>query len=182
MKVATQKENTMNKEKYRNTMNLGRDDVNKHGWKLGQITHIAGSYVRANSYNYCGYEPFNIPVGSRARIIGIKQTTLNAEVIGGIGDVYIDFELLDHTNPDGTPITCGNRHAFSMAEANSDFAMCPDGSGDPGYIRRKGMRNEGMWVSLGAERIEDHPDGYMQFRHHKMIDLQSVDAAGTFES
>ena len=109
--------------KYLNTMNIGRADVNKHGWKLGDIVHTAGSYVRANGYNYCGYEEFEIPVGSRARIIGIKQTSLNADIPGGIGDVYIDFELLDHANFDGTPITCGNRHAFCMAEASPDFAL-----------------------------------------------------------
>ena len=65
-------------EKYLNPPNLGREDENNRGWKLGDIVHTAGSYVRANSYNYCGYEQFDIPVGSRARIIGIKQTDLNA--------------------------------------------------------------------------------------------------------
>ena len=158
-------------EKYRNTPNLGRDDENKHSWKLGDIVHTAGSYVTANGYNYCGYEEFDIPVGSRARIIGIKQTELNAAHNNGVGDVYIDFELLDHANPDGTPITCGNRHSFSMAEANREFALCPDGSGEPGYIRESGMRNEGLWVSIEAKRIEDHPDhGYVQFQHRKVVD------------
>ena len=64
-------------QKYRNTMNLGREDDNFLGWKLGDIVHTAGSYVKANRYNYCGYEPFDIPTGSRVRIIGIKQTDLN---------------------------------------------------------------------------------------------------------
>ena len=91
-------------QKYRNTPNLGRDDDNKHRWKLGDIVHIAGTYGRANGYGYCGYEEFEIPCGARARIIGIKQTDLNSTRWRN-GDVYIDFELLDHTNPDGTPIT-----------------------------------------------------------------------------
>ena len=158
-------------EKYLNPPNLGREDENNHGWKLGDIVHTAGSYVRANSYNYCGYEQFDIPVGSRARIIGIKQTDLNAAHNNGAGDVYIDFELLDHTNPDGTPITCGNRHSFSMAEACREFTLCPDGSGDPGYVRGSGQRNEGLWVSLEAKRIEDHPEhGYVRFQHRKVVD------------
>ena len=42
-------------EKYRNTQNLGSDDENKHGWKLGDIVHTAGSYVTANGYGYCGW-------------------------------------------------------------------------------------------------------------------------------
>ena len=157
-------------QKYRNTPNLGREDENRHGWKLGDIVHTAGSYMRANGYNYCGYEEFEIPAGSRARIIGIEQTDLNKTSFRR-GDVYIDFELLDHTNPDGTPITCGHRHAFSMAEANKDFAFCPDGSGEPGYLRSKGMRDAGLWVSLEATQIEDHPEhGYVQFQHRKVID------------
>ena len=160
-------------QKYRNTMNLGREDKNFLGWKLGDIVHTAGSYVKANGYNYCGYEPFDIPTGSRVRIIGIKQTDLNACYDkNGHGDVYIDFELLDHTNPDGTPITCGNRHSFIMAEANKDFAFCPDGSGEPGYLRSEDwQRDAGLWVSLQATQIEDHPEhGYVQFRHRKVVD------------
>lgn len=157
-------------QKYRNTVNLGREDDNKHGWKLGQIVHIAGTYGRANGYGYCGYEEFEIPCGARARIIGIKQTDLNSTRWRN-GDVYIDFELLDYTNQDGVPITCGNRHSFIMAEANSDFALCPDGSGEPGYLRSEGMRDAGLWVSLQATQIEDHPEhGYVQFRHRKVID------------
>ena len=157
-------------QKYRNTQNLGRDDDNKHRWKLGDIVHIAGTYGRANAYGYCGYEEFEIPQGARARITGIKQTDLNSTRWRN-GDVYIDFELLDHTNPDGTPITCGNRHSFIMAEANKDFAFCPDGSGEPGYLRSRGMRDEGLWVSLQATQIEDHPEhGYVQFRYRKVID------------
>lgn len=159
-------------QKYLNTMNLGREDDNKLGWKLGDIVHTAGSYVRGNGYNYCGYEQFDIPIGSRARIIGIKQTDLNASYHkDGRGDVYIDFELLDHSNPDGTPITCGNRHAGCMAETSHEFALCPDGSNEPGYIRRAGMRHEGLWVSLDARQIEDHPEhGYIQYQHRKMVD------------
>ena len=165
-------------QKYRNTPNLGREDENKLNWKLGDIVHTAGSYMQANAYGYCGYEEFAIPVGSRARIIGIKQTDLNKTSFRR-GDVYIDFELLDHTNPDGTPITCGNRHAFSMAEANSDFAVCPDGSGEPGYLRSENMRDAGLWVSLEATQIEDHPEhGYVQFRHRKVIDPNQYTGPG----
>ena len=51
-------------EKYRNTMNLGREDDNFLGWKLGDIVHTAGSYVTANRYGYCGYEHFDIPTGT----------------------------------------------------------------------------------------------------------------------
>ena len=165
-------------QKYRNTPNLGREDDNFLGWKLGDIVHTAGSYMKANGYNYCGYEEFEIPVGSRAMIIGIKQTDLNKTDFRR-GDVYIDFELLDHTNPDGTPITCGNRHAFSMAEANKDFAFCPDGSGEPGYLRGEGMRDAGLWVSLEATQIEDHPEhGYVQFQHRKVIDPRQYSGPG----
>ena len=161
-----------NTAKYRHTMNMGQEDVNKHGFKLGQIVHTARQII-ANRYNYCDYPELNIPAGARARIIGIKQTSLNAKVAGGIGDVYIDFELVDHSNPDGVPVTCGNRHAWSVAEANTDFALCPDGSGEPGYIRGPGMRDEGLWHSLECERIEDHPEyGYVQFRYRKVVDPQ----------
>ena len=165
-------------QKYRNTPNLGRNDDNKHRWKLGDIVHIAGTYGRANAYGYCGYEEFEIPCGARARIIGIKQTDLNSTRWRN-GDVYIDFELLDHTNSDGTPITCGHRHSFIMAEANKDFAFCPDGSGEPGYLRSKGMRDEGLWVSLQATQIEDHPEhGYVQFRYRKVIDPKQYSGPG----
>lgn len=156
--------------KYRNTMNMGREDVNKHAFKIGQIVHTARQII-ANRYDYCDYPEHNIPAGSRARITGIKQTSLNAKVPGGIGDVYIDFELVDHVNSDGVPVTCGNRHGWTVAEANPDFALCPDGSGEPGYIRGSGMRDEGLWHSLECERIEDHPvHGYVQFRYRKVVD------------
>jgi hypothetical protein len=159
-------------------MNFGRADDNRHDWKLGDIVHTAGSYMKANGYNYCGYEEFEIPVGSRAMIIGIKQTDLNKTSFRR-GDVYIDFELLDHTNPDGTPITCGNRHAFSMAEVNKDFAFCPDGSGEPGYLRSENMRDAGLWVSLEATQIEDHPEhGYVQFKHRKVVDPRQYTGPG----
>ena len=161
-------------QKYRNTCNLGREDDNKLGWKLGDIVHTAGGYVTANGYGYCGYEEFKIPVGSRARLIGIKQTTLNASYDkDGQGDVYIDFELLDHTNPDGTPITCGNRHAASMVEASPNFAFCPDGSGEPGYLREHRDHEEGKkwWFSLPAERIADHPvHGYVRYLNRRVVD------------
>jgi len=157
-------------QKYRNTTNLGREDENKMGWKLGQIVHIARCVV-ANKYDYCGYSEMEIPAGAKARLIGIRQTDLNACYHNGVGDLYIDFELVDYTNYDGTPVTCGNRHAWSLCEANPDFAFCPDGSGEPGYLRRSGMRNEGLWVSLEATQIEDHPvHGYVQFQHRKVID------------
>ena len=160
-------------EKYLNTPSRGREDDNKLGWKLGDIVHTAGSYVRANGYGYCGYEEFEVPVGSRARIIGIKQTTLNASYDkDGQGDVYIDFELLDHSNPDGTPITCGNRHAASMIEASPNFALCPDGSGEPGYIREH-RETPGVewWFSLHAKRITDHPEhGYVRYLNRKVVD------------
>lgn len=161
--------------KYRHTMNMGREDVNKHGFRLGQIVHLARNII-ANRYNYCNYPELNISVGARARIIGIKQTSLNAKIIGGIGDVYIDLELVDRHNFDGAAVTLGNRHAWTVAEANPDFALCPDGSGEPGYIRRDGMRDAGMWFSLEAERIEDHPEhGYAQFRHRKVVDPESYE-------
>jgi hypothetical protein len=88
-------------KKYRNTTNLGREDENKMGWKLGQIVHVAHC-VTANRYEYCGYPEMEIPGGARARLIGIKQTDLNACHHNGVGDVYVDFELLDYTNEDGT--------------------------------------------------------------------------------
>ena len=161
----------MNKAKYTNPMNFGREDDNKFGLNLGDIVHIAGSYSTANGYNYCGYEPFDIPAGSRARIIGINQTGLNASYQkDGRGDVYVDYELVDHTNPDGTQITCGNRHAGCFAETSPNFAPCPDGSGDLGYLWPKnnsGYRWSGMWTSMMGTSSED---GTYTFTPHKMLD------------
>ncbi len=128
-----------NREKYLNPLNLGRNDDNKFDWKVGDILHTSGT-VSANGYNYCGYEEMRLPLGTRVRIIGIKQTTLNTWA-RGIGDVYVDFECVDLENADGTPVTCGNRHAWSLLEANPDFMLAPDGSGDLGMVR------DGVWYS-----------------------------------
>ena len=169
-------------QKYRNTGNLGREDDNFLGWKLGDIFHTAGSYITANKYNYCGYEEFSIPTGSRVRIIGIKQTDLNASHRkSGYGDVYIDFECLDHFNPDGTPMTCGNRHFGSIAESHPSFSLCPDGSGEPGYLRGIGTINEGLWESLESKRIEDHPEhGYVRFQPRKVVDPKQYSGPGGY--
>jgi len=166
-------------KKYRNTMNLNREDDNKHGWKLGQIVHVSRGII-ANRYEYCGYPEMDVPAGAKARLIGIKQIRLNAVYDDdGVGDVYVDFELLDYSNPDGTPITCGNRHAWSLCEANPDFVLCPDGSGDPGYFRKEGMRNAGLWHSLDAVQIEDHPKfGYVQFQYRKVVDPRQYEGPG----
>ena len=129
-----------NQEKYLATPNLNENDANKFGWSLGDILHT-GSSVRANGYNCCGYEEMDIPFGTRVRLIGIKQTTLNAHHHNGIGDVYVDFQCVDLKNPDGTPVTCGNRHAWSLLEANPDHMVAPDGSGDLGMVR------DGVWYS-----------------------------------
>ena len=133
-----------NREKYLNTGNLNRNDVNKFGWKVGDVLHTSSS-VSANGYNYCGYEEMRLPRGTRVRLIGIKQTTLNAEVVGGIGDVYVDFQCVDLKNPDGTPVTCGNRHAWSLLEANPDHMVAPDGSGELGMVR------DGVWYSYAQK-------------------------------
>jgi len=106
-----------NRVKYINTMNLGRSDDNVLGLKLGDICHIVGSYVRANQYDYCGYPQFDVPEGAAVRIIGIKQTELN-QGLNGNGDVYLDLELVDHRNPDGTRIRMGNRHAWCLREVS----------------------------------------------------------------
>jgi len=131
-----------NQEKYLNTPNRGIQDLpNKMGWTLGDILHTS-STVRANGYGYCGYEEMDLPRGTRVRLIGIKQTTLNASYDkNGVGDVYIDFQCVDLKNPDGTPVTCGNRHAWSLLEANPDFMLAPDGSGEIGMVR------DGVWYS-----------------------------------
>ena len=129
-----------NKSKYLNTMNLDREDVNKFGWKLGDILHTSGT-VCANGYGYCGYEEMDIPRGTPVRLVGIKQTALNAKLLDGIGDVYVDFQCVDLKNPDGTPVTCGNRHAWSLLEANPAHMVAPDGSGDLGMVR------DGVWYS-----------------------------------
>ena len=39
-----------NREKYLNTGNLNRNDVNKFGWKVGDVLHTTGT-VSANGYN-----------------------------------------------------------------------------------------------------------------------------------
>ena len=129
-----------NQEKYLNPPNLGQNDVNKLGWSLGDILHTSSS-VRANGYGYCGYEEMDLPRGTRVRLIGIKQTDLNAQYHNGVGDVYVDFQCVDLKNPDGTPVTCGNRHAWSLLEANPDHMQAPDGSGDLGMVR------DGVWYS-----------------------------------
>ena len=129
-----------NREKYLNTGNLNRNDVNKFGWKVGDVLHTSSS-VSANGYNYCGYEEMRLPRGTRVRLIGIKQTDLNARYNNGIGDVYVDFQCVDVKNPDGTPVTCGNRHAWSLLEANPDHMVAPDGSGELGMVR------DGVWYS-----------------------------------
>ena len=129
-----------NREKYLNTGNLNRNDVNKFGWKVGDVLHTSGT-VSANGYNYCGYEEMRLPRGTRVRLIGIKQTDLNARYNNGIGDVYVDFQCVDVKNPDGTPVTCGNRHAWSLLEANPDHMVAPDGSGELGMVR------DGVWYS-----------------------------------
>lgn len=134
-----------NQEKYLATPNLGRNDANKLGWKLGDILHTSSS-VRANGYGYCGYEEMDLPRGARVAIIGIKQTTLNASHDkNGVGDVYVDFQCIDLKNPDGTHITCGNRHAWSLLEANPDHMVAPDGSGDLGMVR------DGVWYSYAQK-------------------------------
>ena len=102
-------------QKYRNTMNLGREDDNKHGWVLGQIMHIARTVV-VNKYDYCGYPEREVPT---------------------------------------------------------------DGSGEPGYLRSEGMRNAGLWHSLEAERIEDHPEHhYVQFQYRKVVDPKQYAGPG----
>jgi len=140
-----------NAEEYLTTPNLGRTDENKHGWKVGDILHTS-STVRANAYGYCGYEEIDLPRETPVRIIGIKQTTLNASHSkDGIGDVYVDFECVDLKNADGTPVTCGNRHAWSLLEANPDHTVCPDGSGDLGLVR------DGVWYSY-AQKVGTEVD------------------------
>ena len=133
-----------NRAKYLSTPNLGSHDINKFGWSLGDVLHTGGA-VRANGYGYCGYEEMDLPRGTRVRLIGIKQTSLNADVSGGIGDVYVDFQCVDLKNPDGTPVTCGNRHAWSLLEANPDHMVAPDGSGDLGMVRN------GVWYSYAQK-------------------------------
>jgi hypothetical protein len=70
---------------------------------------------------------------------------LNARHNNGIGDVYVDFQCVDLKNPDGTPVTCGNRHAWSLLEANPDFMIAPDGSGELGMVR------DGVWYSYAQK-------------------------------
>lgn len=143
---------TINREKYLSLYNGGASDSNKHDWKVGDVVHTARTIV-ANRYGYCGYEEMDIPAGSRVRLLSVKQTELNAvHSSDGFGDVYVDFEFLDYTNPDGTPVRCGNRHSFSLMEATNDFMMDPEGRGLPGYARN------GMWH--GVDYSLDEPDMY----------------------
>ncbi len=142
------------KEKYLNPPNLGRNDANKHGWKIGDILHTC-SYVTANGYNYCGYEGMKLPRETRVRLIGIKQTNLNAQHHNGIGDVYVDFECVDLKNPDGTPVTCGNRHAWCLLEANPDHMVCPDGSGDLGLMGNGRLGTAGVWYSYAGTYVDN---------------------------
>lgn len=135
----------LNQEKYLATPNLGQNDANKLGWNVGDILHTSSS-VRANGYGYCGYEEMDIPRGTRVAIIGIKQTDLNACYDkNDVGDVYVDFQCIDLKNPDGTHVTCGHRHAWSLLEANPDFMLAPDGSGEIGMVR------DGVWYSYAQK-------------------------------
>jgi hypothetical protein len=157
-----------NQEKYLNTMNLGRNDENKLGWEVGAVLHTSGT-VTANGYNYCGYEETRLPRETLVRIIGIKQTTLNASYDkNGIGDVYVDFECVDLKNSDGTPIMCGNRHAWSLLEANPDHMVCPDGSGDLGMVM------DGVWKSYAGEYGEPNEFGQKLYLREKTIILEKV--------
>tara|TARA_R110000851_G_scaffold25240_1_gene72802 strand:- start:11480 stop:12010 length:531 start_codon:yes stop_codon:yes gene_type:complete len=158
-----------NKEKYLNTMNLNRNDVNKFAWQLGDVLHTS-STVSANGYGYCGYEEIQLPRETRVRLIGIKQTTLNASLSkDGIGDVYIDFECVDLKNADGTPVTCGNRHAYSLLEASPAHMVCPDGSGDLGMLR------DGVWYSYAQKTdIEVDYSKPWDIQRNKVIVLEEV--------
>jgi hypothetical protein len=154
-----------NQEKYLNPPNLGRADDNKLGWKLGDIFHT--SSVRANGYGYCGYEEMELPRGTRVAIIGIKQTTLNAcHDKNGEGDVYVDFQCIDLRNPDGTHVTCGNRHAWSLLEANPDHMVCPDGSGDLGMVKN------GIWYSYAGTYGAPDRYGCTEYIRNKTIKLE----------
>lgn len=137
--------------KYRNTPNRHRADSNHLGWKLGDILHT-GAVCRANGYDYCGFPEIELPFGARVRLVGIHQTDLNRShrsgrsvLYDGHGDVYVDFECIDLKNLDGTPVTCGNRHAWTLLEANPDHMICPDGSGDLGIVRG------GIWYSYAQK-------------------------------
>ena len=154
--------------KYANPSNIGRQDVNKHGWKLGDTVHVSGGYVIANRYNYCGYDEIEVPRLAKAKIIGIKQTTLNAEVMGGIGDVYVDVVMVDLKNFDGTPVILGNRIAGTFCEANPNHMVCPDGSGDLGMVM------DGKWLSYEGVWGETNRFGQQEFTRNKVIDLEEV--------
>ena len=156
----------MDATKYLDTANLGRSDTNKLGWKLGDIFHTCG-YVTANQYNYCGYDEIAIPLETPVRIIGIKQTTLNAELMGHGGDMYVDYECVDLKNEDGTPVTLGNRHYYSLLEASPNHKVCPDDSGDLGMVR------DGIWRSYaGTSSVNSF--GQHEFSPNKIINLYSV--------
>ena len=150
------------KKKYTNPPNLGRNDANKLGWKVGDILHTSGSGT-ANQYNYCGYEEIDLPRETRVRLIGVKQTNLNAQHYNGIGDVYVDFECVDLKNPDGTPVTCGNRHAWSLLEANPSHMVCPDGSGDLGMVK------DHMWLSYAGTTGETDSYGQVEYIRNKTL-------------
>jgi hypothetical protein len=156
----------INQEKYLSTPSRGKSPENKLGWKVGDIFHV--SRARANGYGYCGYEEIDLPRETRVRIIGIKQTTLNA-CYYGVGDVYVDFECVDLKNDDGIPVTCGNRHAWSLLEANPDHMVCPDGSGDLGMVK------DGVWYSYAGEYVENclAPCG-REYVRNKTIVLEEV--------
>ena len=154
--------------KYANPSNIGRQDVNKHAWKLGDTVHVSGGYVIANRYNYCGYDEIEVPRLAKAKIIGIRQTTLNAEVMGGIGDVDVDVVMVDLKNFDGTPVILGNRIAGTFCEANPNHMVCPDGSGDLGMVM------DGKWLSYEGVWGETNRFGQQEFTRNKVIDLEEV--------
>jgi hypothetical protein len=159
----------LNKEKYLATMNLGLQDDNKLGWKIGDEFHTSSGFGMANRYEYCGYKEIEVPRETRVRLTGVKQTELNASFHDGIGDVYVDFECVDLKNEDGTPVTCGNRHAWSLLEASPDHMVCPDGSGDLGMV------SSGEWRSYAGEyEAELDHLGQRVYVRNKTIKLDEV--------
>ena len=153
---------------FNSTPNRNRQDSNKFGFKLGDILHVSMSFT-ANSYGHGG-TPTEIPRCAKARIVGIKQTTLNAELTNSVGDVSLDVEMVDYTNEDGTPVQCGNYHAGRFIEADRWFALCPDGSGQPGRLWPEGAyRWAGCWTSLEMDSPDSLTPATIMTKHDLAI-------------
>ena len=67
-----------------------------------------------------------------------------------------------------TPVILGNRISGTFCEAQRNFMVCPDGSGDLGMVM------DGKWLSYEGVWGERNRFGQQEFTRNKVIDLEEV--------